>query len=128
VPDGQSQFAGQKYLNLETFRKNGQGVATPVWFAEEKGVFYIYSLQESGKFKRIRNTPRCRVAPCDMRGRLCGQWVEATARILQGDEALRANELLNAKYGIQKRALDFLARLRATPRPRAYLAITLNAG
>src|SRR5260370_1131626 len=26
-------FAGQKYLNLETFKKNGDGVKTRVWFA-----------------------------------------------------------------------------------------------
>src|SRR6266853_1422683 len=28
-------FAGQKYLNLETFKKNGDGVKTPVWFAAD---------------------------------------------------------------------------------------------
>jgi hypothetical protein len=27
-------FHGQKYICVMTFRKNGQGVATPVWFAE----------------------------------------------------------------------------------------------
>ena len=25
-------LASQKYISLETFRKNGQGVKTPVWF------------------------------------------------------------------------------------------------
>jgi hypothetical protein len=33
MPNGIAQFAGAKYLNLETFRKTGVGVPTPVWFA-----------------------------------------------------------------------------------------------
>jgi PPOX class probable F420-dependent enzyme len=118
-------FAAQNYVSLESFRRNGQGVAVPVWFAEEDGVLYVYSEAASGKIKRIRNNPRVRVAPCDMRGRLKGEWVEATARILEGDEARHADDLLNAKYSL-KRLFGFLAKLR--PRPRAYLAIRLGAG
>ena len=33
-----SQFANEKYLNLETYRKNGTPVLTPVWFADENGI------------------------------------------------------------------------------------------
>ncbi len=122
IPYAVTPFAGQTYISLESFKKNGQGVAVPVWFAEEHGTLYVYSEAASGKVKRIRNNPRVRVAPCDMRGRLKGDWVEATARILEGGEARLADQLLNAKYGFQKRLLTFLARFR--PRPRAYLAIT----
>jgi uncharacterized protein len=121
-----SPYAGQKYINLVTFRKSGQGVATPVWFAEDGDVLFVYTLAEAGKVKRIRNNPRVRVAPCDMRGRVRGPWAEATARILEGEEARRAESLLNAKYGWQKRLLGFFARFR--PRPRAYLAIRMAAG
>ena len=119
-----SAFPGQNFISLESFRKNGRGVAVPVWFAEENGILYVYSEAASGKVKRIRNNPRVRVAPCDMRGRLKGDWVEATARILQGDEARHADDLLNAKYGWQKRLIGFFAGFR--PRPRAYLAIRLG--
>ena len=58
-----NQFAGEKYINLETFRKSGAAVATPVWFAEDLGVFYVYSLANAGKVKRIRNNPRVRLMP-----------------------------------------------------------------
>ncbi len=51
-------FAGQKYLNLETFRKSGVGVRTPVWFAEKDGELLLYTLANSGKVKRIRNLRR----------------------------------------------------------------------
>lgn len=114
-------FAGRKYISLETLRKSGQAVATPVWFAEADGVLYVYSLAESGKIKRIRNNARVRIAPCDARGRLTGTCVGATARLVEGEDARRANDLLNQKYGWLKRMLDFFAGLR--PRPRFYIAI-----
>lgn len=117
-----SAFSSRKYISLESFRRNGTGVAVPVWFAEENGTLYVYSEAASGKVKRIRNNPRVRVAPCDIRGRVKGDWVDATARILSGAEARHADDLLNAKYPFQKRFLGFFAKLR--PRPRAYIAIT----
>ncbi len=48
-------FDHQSYLNLETFRKNGSGVKTPVWFVEDCGVLYLRTDAASGKVKRIRN-------------------------------------------------------------------------
>jgi hypothetical protein len=39
-----AQFATQQYLNLESYKRNGTPVRTPVWFAEEDGVLYIYTL------------------------------------------------------------------------------------
>ena len=110
--DHHAPFAGQKYLNLESYRKTGQPVRTPVWFAAGDGVFYAYSLADSYKIKRIRNNPQVRVAPCDARGNVKGEWVDATARILDEAGARRTHELLNRKYGLLKRALDLLAKLR----------------
>lgn len=92
-----SQFAGEKYLNLESYRKSGVAVATPVWFAEDSGTLYIYSLANAGKVKRIRNNPRVRVMPCDIRGKPKGEWVEALARILDTAGAEHAHRLLDKK-------------------------------
>ena len=119
-------FDRQKYLNLETLRKNGQAVATPVWFAEAEGIVYVYSLAESGKMKRIRNNPRVRIAPCDIRGNVTGTWVPATARFLEGEDARRANDLLNKKYWFGKRLLDLFAAMRIPRRPRFYVAIRVE--
>ena len=68
-------FQRNKYLSLESFRKNGQGVRTPVWFAGDPAVgtpqkLYVYSEADSGKAKRIRRNSRARIAPCHMRGNL----------------------------------------------------------
>ena len=122
--DKLSQFAGEKYLNLETYRKNGKAVATPVWFAEDGGVLYIYSLADAGKVKRIRNNPRVRVAPCDMRGKLKGEWVEARARIVQGDEAAKGHRLLDEKYGLLKKIGNVFSKL--IKRERVAIAIELD--
>jgi uncharacterized protein len=105
---------GHKYINLETFRKNGQAVRTPVWFAEEPPQsppekLYVYSTADSGKAKRIRNNSRVRVAPCDMRGKLLGEWIEARTETVEGQEAKHATDLLNKKYFPWKQVLAFFS-------------------
>ena len=109
-------FNDHKYLNMESFRKNGQAVRTPLWFAEGDGVLYFYTVAHSYKVKRLRNNPRVRIAPCDVRGKVKGDWIEATARLLDAAESRRADELLNRKYGWQKRTLNLLAKLRGHQR------------
>lgn len=111
-----AQFANQKYLNLESYRKNGQGVQTPLWFAEGDGVLYFYTVADSYKVKRLRNNPRVRIAPCDMRGNVKGEWVDATARRLDDTASRRADDLLNRKYGLFKRTLNLLAKIRGHER------------
>jgi PPOX class probable F420-dependent enzyme len=136
--DAIGQFAEAKYLNLETFRKTGVGVRTPVWFAQDPtttssldvdvrrplATFYVYTLPDSGKAKRIRNNPKVRVAPCNMRGNLRGAWVDARARFCEGVEAQQGQDLLRLKYGLAKIIGDFFSRLRG--RTQIVLAIELD--
>ena len=121
--DRLAPFREPRYLNLETYRRTGQAVTTPVWFAIDRDVIYLYSLATAGKVKRIRNNPKVRIAPCDVRGALKGTWVEATARIVDERDAARANGLLVAKYGWMKRLADLFRKVR--PKPRAVIAITV---
>jgi uncharacterized protein len=116
-----NQFAGQKYLNVETYRKTGAAVATPVWFAEDAGVLYIYSLANAGKVKRIRNNPRVRVMACGMRGEPKGEWVEGSARIIDAAGAERVHRLLEKKYGLMKKIGSLYSKLMK--RERATIAI-----
>ena len=106
------QFKGAKYLSLETFKRDGTAVPTPVWFAENDGTFYVYSLADAWKIKRIRNNPKVRIAACDMRGNLKGDWVEAVAHIVDPEEAERGQQLLDKKYGLLKKIGNFFSRLR----------------
>lgn len=57
-----------RYVSLTTFRKNGTGVATPVWYAVEGAELYAWTRTDSWKVKRLRNDPRVEVAVCDVRG------------------------------------------------------------
>ncbi len=121
---GFAAFAGHKYLNLETFKKSGEGVKTPVWFAADPSAsldssdarLYVYSVGVSGKAKRIRNNPRVRIAPCNAGGRVLGEWLQARAEIVAGEEAARGMELLNKKYFPWKQMLDFFAMFRRRER------------
>lgn len=111
-----TQFHNRKYLNLESYRRNGQGVRTPLWFAEGDGVLYFYTVAHSYKVKRLSANPRVRIAPCDIRGNVKGEWVDATVRRLDQAEARQADDLLNRKYGLAKRILNFLAKIRGQER------------
>lgn len=114
---------GERYINLETYKRDGTAVRTPIWFAEHEGELLAYSLREAGKIKRIRRDPRVRIAACDARGKVKGEWLTGQARILAGEEEALAHRLLRAKYGWQRKLIDLMARL--WPRPRAGIAIRL---
>jgi uncharacterized protein len=109
-----SWFTTARYLSLETFRRDGRGVRTPVWFApaseEAKPVLYAYTLAQSGKAKRIRRSGHVRIAPCDMRGRITGDWQEATARIAGPDAYATGMRLINRRYWPWKSLMDLSVR------------------
>ncbi len=102
------QFKRQSYLNIETYRKSGQAVATPVWFVERDGVLYIRTGKDSGKVKRIRNNRSVRVAPCASQGDLRGEWVAGTAHLINGNRSEEVNQWLRKKYGLAKLFFDLL--------------------
>ena len=114
-----AQFAGQKYISVESFKKNGEGVKTPVWFVLQNGIFYVYTEAASWKVKRIRNNPRVRVAVCNVRGAVKGPWLDATAAIIKGDERRTADKLLDRKY-----FLKVIANLIPGKPARAMIKIT----
>jgi uncharacterized protein len=92
----------RKYISLTTFRKNGSGIATPVWFGEGDGKLYVMTRSDMGKTKRIRNNPQVRVAPCTIRGTVTGPEFAATARILPPEEHSQARQAINRKYWIAR--------------------------
>ena len=99
-----SHLAGEKYINLETYRKNGQGVRTPVWFVEmingDVSVLYVRTSDDTGKYKRVRNNSSVQIAPCNMRGSVKGNWVKGEARIADEEEKIKVFKMLEKKYGI----------------------------
>jgi PPOX class probable F420-dependent enzyme len=122
--DKLAPFVNQKYINLQTFRKSGEPVNTPIWFAGFDGEFCVYTTENTWKVKRMRNNPRVRIAPCDARGNLKGEWVDGEARFLEGAEAERAQVLLTRKYGLLKRLMDFFSGFRKYKRVAFAIKVT----
>jgi len=110
-----------RYVSLATFRASGAEVRTPVWFAAVGDKLYVFTAGQSGKAKRLRRSSRARVAPCDARGNVTGAWRDATARLVA--PPADAERALRAKYGMQKRVLDFFSRLSGRMRNRVWIEI-----
>ena len=106
----------KRYLSLETYRRSGKGVRTPVWFAVAPAAadgpkFYVYTTADSGKAKRLRRTSVARIAPCNARGKVTGGWLVARAEIVGGAEFSRGMTLINRKYWPWKQILDLASML-----------------
>lgn len=116
------------YMSLATYRKNGDAVCTPVWFAEAGGKLYVFTQRESGKVKRLRNSVRARVAACDVRGRVFDPsgWRDAEARILSGEAEIKlAHAALRRKYGWQLLLMDVVAKCFGRNKTRAWIEVTV---
>lgn len=105
------------YLSLTTFRRDGRGVSTPVWFALDGDQILVWSGASEGKVKRIRNNSRVMIALCDFRGKVKGPAVEASAILLPSEDGARVHRLLNRKYWYVKPLYEtFLRVLRLVTR------------
>ena len=92
-------FAGERDMVIESYKKDGTAVKTPVWFIENNGTLWVRT-DDTGKMKRIRGNSSIQMAPCSARGAPKGSWVEAKAEIAIGPEAEEAYLLLRKKYGL----------------------------
>ncbi|EFV13123.1 PPOX class F420-dependent oxidoreductase [Segniliparus rugosus] len=95
------QISASKYIMLTTYRKDGAPKPLPIWAAKEDGELLIWTVGDSWKVKRIRNTPRVTVQACDARGRkLFGEPLEARAAVLDAAGTQRAKNAIVRKYGV----------------------------
>ena len=118
-------FKKEQYINLETFRKNGVGVKTPVWFVEVNGELCFTTEPQSGKVKRMRNNPAVKIAPCKMDGTVTGEWLPASIRFMQGDEIQIVDKQYSKKYGLMK-VLFELPKIFSKKPERSFIAISLQ--
>jgi len=125
--DKLSQFTGKKHISIETYRKTGDPVRTPVWFVEENGELFVRTDSDTGKIKRIRNNPKVRVATSNMRGTVKGSWVEGEARIIDPESSKHVFFLLRKKYGIPYRLIRFTERFSRSKSRPVGLAIRIGS-
>lgn len=116
-----------RYVSLTTFRRSGEGVATPVWCAGlPDGRVGIWTNGGSWKVRRLEADPRASLRPCDRRGR-----VETGAPAYDGTAVvLRSGGLFEEVLGRVRRRYGVLGWAAMTLRPRrsadAALVVTLD--
>jgi PPOX class probable F420-dependent enzyme len=116
-----SDLDRHRYVSLATFRASGAEVRTPVWFVAIGDKLYVFTAGASGKVKRLHRSSRARVAPCDARGNVHGEWRDAAARLVMAPPTARA--AMHAKYGWQTRLLDLVSALTGRIKRRAWIEI-----
>ena len=75
----------------------------PVWIAAlPDGRIGFTTSPDSWKAKRVRNTPKVTLQPCDARGRVSDGAVEVTgtAEVVDGAQFKEVQRLIKAKYGV----------------------------
>jgi len=102
-------FHNEKYVVLETLRKNGVSVKTPVWFVEEDGLIWVVTRKFTGKVKRIKNNNKIKIAVSNFSGKPKGDYLSGTAQIVEGDLASKIIHLRNTKYGIMAKLIGIFS-------------------
>jgi len=108
--DKLATVSGHKYINLETYKKSGQAVRTPVWFVISDEHIFVLTSQNTGKIKRIRNNPAIKIMPCGIRGDSKGEWVEGLARIATESEMQNTIKLRYKKYGFRAKIIGLFKK------------------
>ena len=112
------EIGRSRYVSLVTYRRDGTGVATPVWHVVDGDELFVVSEAKAWKVKRVRNTGRARVTVCDIRGRVRpgAPTAEGTARLLDEAGTAAVRRKLARKY-LSSRVGNWFARLLHLKRP-----------
>jgi len=117
------QFKDQQYINLETFRKSGAGVKTPVWFAQDGNTLRVWTQADAGKTKRIRRESKVRIVSSTASGEPTGEWIDARAVVLDApDEINHTKALFRKKYGTMFNIISFFGKVRRS----SYITIKIE--
>ena len=119
---------GHRYVRMSTFRKSGEAVPTPVWFARVGEVLYVVTGRETGKARRIRNNPEVTIAPSNFRGRPRGPEIRARARLTEQQRGDPADRALHQKYGWQYRAFLRVEGMVGSPDELVFLELRPSGG
>ena len=101
------QFIDQKYLSLETYRKDKTPVKTPVWFVTENDQLYITTKETTGKVKRLRNNQNARISVCSMKGDIKSSWIDVSLeKTSEESDVEKIVKLRKKKYGFSARLVS----------------------
>ena len=107
-----NEIAKGQFIALKTYKKNGEGVVTPVWVVELHGKLYVWTDSASWKVKRIRNRDDVMLCSSDMRGTPKGEWVPGKASLIEDDSLNeKVRKAMIKKYGAQFHFIHMMQRL-----------------
>ena len=120
------EIGRSRYVSLTTYRKDGTGVATPVWHVMNDAELFIVSDAEAWKVKRIRNNSHVVVTVCGIRGKIApgAPSAEGTARLLDEADTEIGRTLLARKYVVSRIGNWFTKILHMRRRPVIGIAVT----
>lgn len=120
------EIGRSRYISLTTYRKDGTGVATPVWHVMHSGELLVVSEADAWKVKRIRNNSHVVVTVCDFRGRTApgAASAEGTARLLDEADTATARADLARKYFLSRWGNRIAKVLRVRRPPVIGIALT----
>ena len=102
-----NQFIDQKYLSLETYKRDNTPIQTPVWFVIDNDQLYITTKETTGKVKRLRNNQNARIAVCSMKGDIKSNWVDVgLEKISEESNVEKIVKLRKKKYGFSARLVS----------------------
>ncbi len=117
---------GKGHMTLLTsFRRNGQGVGTPVGTVASNGKLYFMTAADTWKVKRLAHNPHVTLAPGNRKGVALGPAIEGTVRRLYDEEAKRARDLL--RVGIVGRLFGIIFDRKYPGEKTAVYEIVLDA-
>ena len=102
--------ANARYVLLTTFTKDGRPKPTPIWTARDGDRLLVITEEKSWKVKRIRNTPRVTLAPCDMKGNTQAEAIEGTAAILDKSQTGLVYDAIGKRYGIVGKLFNLFSK------------------
>src|SRR2546422_11687839 len=118
----------EQCIALRTFRRTGQAVTTPVWFAISLGTIYVETHADACKLKRLRHSARVTLAPCTYSGKVTGSVSAGNARILTESEAsTAASAALTKKYGLMRSLYHFVRNARRLLQRKAKVGVVYIA-
>ena len=100
----------EKYISLETYRKNENPVRTPVWFVIKDDLVFVVTRDQTGKIKRLKHNQKVRIASCTIKGKITGEWMKGIATILEKEETKQAVKWRDKKYGFMAKIAKFLSK------------------
>jgi uncharacterized protein len=129
MTDAVSALGDEKFVSLTTFKKDGTGVATPMWIGRDGDHLFFWTPVESWKAKRAKNNHRVALVPCSRGGKVRegATPVDGVAEVITDPATVeRLAGGIRRKYGAEFVIVTFVERIVARgKKPRLVLRIAL---